>query len=160
MERKSPDLEVVAANWPSPNTMPSAPNGGLNRGAGKIRARKTSQCLEQMALFATPNAGDAIRGMQKPDGKRGLLLLTDVRGLQDLSALGYGQMSLPDVPSSPHPSQKRRLNPYFEEWLMGLPIGWTGFAAMGLESYPSWRRRLSSIWPRVLELGDDGGWKG
>jgi hypothetical protein len=36
-----------------------------------------------------------------------------------------GQESSPDSPGSLQPSQTKRLNPYFVEWLMGWPAGWT-----------------------------------
>jgi hypothetical protein len=29
-----------------------------------------------------------------------------------------------------------RLNPLFVEWLMGLPLGWTGFAPVAMPSCP------------------------
>lgn len=42
------------ANWPTPNTMPEAPNNSLNRGNGQMRARNKSQCLGEMAQWPTP----------------------------------------------------------------------------------------------------------
>lgn len=34
------------------------------------------------------------------------------------------------------------LNPAWVEWLMGLPIGWTGFGALEMPSFQEWRRSL------------------
>jgi len=34
-------------------------------------------------------------------------------------------------------SSTRRLNPTFVEWLMGFPIGWTAFAPLATQSFPS-----------------------
>lgn len=49
--------------WPTPNTAPEAPNGGLNRGNGEYRKRDSSQCLGELAsLWSTPAASDDKRG--------------------------------------------------------------------------------------------------
>lgn len=44
-------LTGEAKNWPTPNTAPDAPNGGLNRGKewGGARPRETEQCLGKLA---------------------------------------------------------------------------------------------------------------
>jgi hypothetical protein len=47
-----------------------------------------------------------------------------------------------DASSRNDPNSRLRLNPLFDEWLMALPIGWTDFAPLGMESYPwlqQWR---------------------
>lgn len=50
--------ESESSSWPTPNTMPEAPNGGLNRGNGEMRARTTTQCLGELAeQWPTPTAG-------------------------------------------------------------------------------------------------------
>lgn len=33
------------------------------------------------------------------------------------------------------------LNPLFVEWLMGVPIGWSGLECLGMESFLGWQRR-------------------
>lgn len=50
-----------SSSWPTPNTMPEAPNGGLDRGGGAIRARTTPQGLGDLAksFWPTTNAADA-----------------------------------------------------------------------------------------------------
>lgn len=40
------------------------------------------------------------------------------------------------------PTSRRRLNPAFVEWLMGWPIGWTGYAAVETASWWSKARSL------------------
>lgn len=48
------------SSWPSPNTMPEAPNSGLNRGNGQMRARTTDQCLGRVAqTWPTPRSEDS-----------------------------------------------------------------------------------------------------
>ncbi len=37
---------------------------------------------------------------------------------------------------------KRKLNPLFVEWLMGLPLGWTAFELVEMGSYLSRQRGL------------------
>ena len=44
-----------------------------------------------------------------------------------------GPTSSPDGHGSPQPSTKR-LNPYFTEWLMGWPEGWTSTTALPASS--------------------------
>ncbi len=41
-----------------------------------------------------------------------------------------------------------RLNPLFVEWLMGMPLGWTGFGPVGMEWF-RWRRRMLSELSRL-----------
>lgn len=33
------------------------------------------------------------------------------------------------------------LNPLWDEWLMGLPIGWTGSEPVAMESFQQWQRK-------------------
>ena len=44
-----------------------------------------------------------------------------------------GPASLPATHGLPPPSTKR-LNPYFTEWLMGWPVGWTSATALPASS--------------------------
>lgn len=61
---------------PTPNTMPDAPNGGLNRGGGVERPRYKIQCLGMVArLWSTPSAGDAVGSH---GGGQGRSLRTDI----------------------------------------------------------------------------------
>lgn len=56
----APDTSASdSSSWPTPNTAPDAPNGGLNRGDGQIRNRDTDQCLGSRATsWPTPTAKD------------------------------------------------------------------------------------------------------
>lgn len=38
--------------------------------------------------------------------------------------------------------QTARLNPYWVEWLMGWPIGWTGLKPLAMDKFRSWRQQL------------------
>jgi hypothetical protein len=50
--------------------------------------------------------------------------------------------------TSPSVSGPRRLNCAFAEWLMGWPIGWTDFAALGTE-WSHWQQRTRSVFSRL-----------
>jgi len=56
-------------------------------------------------------------------------------------------------PSNATPSltgwTRRRLNPLFDEWLMGLPIGWTGSAPVEMESFRQWQLSHSELLRRL-----------
>jgi len=45
---------------------------------------------------------------------------------------------------------KRKLNPLFVEWLMGLPIGWTGLEPVEMQSYPLRQQSLLSAYLQRL----------
>lgn len=61
----------------------------------------------------------------------------------------------PDSPGSPQQSQTKRLNPYFVEWLMGWPAGWTSPIARpdcAPEEMVLFRRKLA--WQLSYCLGE------
>ncbi len=146
------DPNSAASDWPTPRSADS-------HGAGYQRDRGTKG-LERLSLtgqareWPTPNTGDGTRGRQEPDGKRDPLLDTESRDFarshQGRETTELGQRCLNGVPGSPQRSRLRRLNPYFVEWLMGWPIGWTAFGAVGTESFRSWRRRHLCVLQRSL----------
>ena len=73
IQRRRTAWTGATAMWPTPNTMPEAPNGGLDRGDG-IRARTTDQCLANRALqWPTPH------GFQNNNGPDGNEFSTAVR---------------------------------------------------------------------------------
>jgi hypothetical protein len=60
----------VRSSWPTPNTAPDAPNGGLDRGDGQIRERETSQCLGELATnWATPRATEREQHNSADEGE-------------------------------------------------------------------------------------------
>lgn len=81
------------------------------------------------------------------------------------SPLGQATPNGPDCsPGSlglPQPSQTKKLNPYFVEWLMGWPAGWTSptvqpdFAPEAMASYRSaLGRQLSCLFAAPACGGD------
>jgi len=62
----------------------------------------------------------------------------------DYLALGR-QVLQPTGPEYPNPSGPRKLNPAFDEWLMGIPRGWTDSAPVETASFRSWRHTHSAL---------------
>jgi hypothetical protein len=93
------------------------------------------QAKDEMARWATPTSRDYkdTPGMRERETSKHRS--SGYLGLQAPRAL-LGGTSLSDGLTSPPLSQKRRLNPMFVEWLMGLPIGWTDFGPSGTPSSP------------------------
>ena len=150
-------LCIQAKEWATPNV----PNGGRVNPVGTSEtgmapdgSKKQIGLENQAREWPTPNTGDGTRGRQEPDGKRDLLLDTESRDFaishQGQETTELGQQCLEGVPSSPQRSQRRRLNPYFVEWLMGWPIGWTGCGVVETGSFLSWRRRHLCVLRRGL----------
>lgn len=52
------------------------------------------------------------------------------------------------APRSMEPNGRRVLNPRFVEWLMGLPLGWTAFEPVAMESYLCRQRMLLEHLPQ------------
>ena len=59
----------------------------------------------------------------------------------DQATTTHGAKSSPSGQTS-----RRRLSPIFVEWLLGLPIGWTDFASLEMESWRSRAVRRLSLW--------------
>jgi hypothetical protein len=60
-----------------------------------------------------------------------------------------GRGSSSDIPASRQPSI-RRLNPTFVEWLMGMPLGWSGLAPLESTSYERWAMQSYLLLRRML----------
>ncbi len=100
--------------------------------------------------WSTPNAGDGSRGGQTPDGKRGMLLDSQGRSLPDVTTPTDGDPSSLATPTCDQPEPTVRLNPWFTEWLMGWPPGWTVVGDAAKVWFPSWLRLHSDLCWRVL----------
>lgn len=80
-------------------------------------------------LWPTPTVcgNNNRKGLTKTSGDG---LATAVRG-RDLN----GGNTTPQT-------QTARLNPYWVEWLMGWPIGWTDLKPLATDKFRSWRQQL------------------
>ena len=63
-------------------------------------------------------------------------------GLPDQTTPKGGSTSSESDQTSPQPSQKK-LSASFEEWLMGLPIGWVSCEPLATASYRQWWHSFS-----------------
>lgn len=115
---KPHDLVMATDQWQTPATDSFRSSGG---------DRKDEMGLDQQArFFPTPSASEVRQGYQRrPEGmasRQNQKSLTTI--CLDLSLQAP---AIPDGPtfSAKDPTSRRRLNPQFVEWLMGLPPGWT-----------------------------------
>ena len=105
--------------------------------------------------WSTPNTGDGSRGAQPPDGKRGMLLDSQVRSHQGKTTPTRGDTSSTDTPTSGPQEPRVSLNPWFTEWLMGWPPGQTVAGDAAKAWFPLWLRLHSDLCWRVLLNGED-----
>lgn len=123
------DLETAVSLWPTPR----GPKRGADLGKLERENRTRASDLETaVRLFPTPIATESRQGYQdRTRGKKGRQesLTTIVRKLLPTP-------TVQDSKNNGGPSQHNRntpplnalfgaLNPEWEEWLMGFPLGWT-----------------------------------
>ncbi len=103
---------------------------GLENQARRLWATPDANAM-QAQMWATPTAGDT-KGSDLTTREGGHSLPHQVRETDG------GKLS-----------NSVYLNPPFVEWLMGFPIGWTDFGALGT-AWSDWSRRMHSS---LLRLG-------
>lgn len=173
-------LGVAAKAWSTPQAQDSEASGSLKRGS------TLNADLQLWTTPKTPTGGPERRGSKKARGSGGEDLETQAqlfetpttRDGKRSSGARKKENSLPGLPiattensgsgSSP---DGRKLNPLFDEWLIGLPIGWTcphrlpGPDASEATVYEQWEtasirvlwRWLSAYWRSGLESADYSG---
>ena len=127
-------LEGQARTWPTP-TEDNANNCG---GPSRSRPEGYSDLTVAVSQWPTATAGDSEQHKKYAGGNPTLSGL--VHSLQG-RAIPDGQPS-----SSENPGSRRRLNPAFAAWLMGMPWWWTNPAPISFarSEMASWRCRLRS----------------
>ena len=104
------DLETFSGTWPSASMM--------RNGIIYLRPRLVPRtCVTGCGLWATPATGDAVGST---GGGQGRSLRTDVRMWPTPTADRYSGLQ-----SHGRNAILGQLNPDWEEWLMGYPLGWT-----------------------------------
>ena len=146
------NLSGQVANW----LTPLAPRPHDNEDtAGKDLESENQKSLSRQAVnWQTPQT-DSFRS-RSGDRKDELGLDRQARGFRLLvqEPTPNGSQS-----SSPTPNLRQRstlrLNPRFDSWLMGMPLGWTNFERLEMESYLcAWRSRLDGLLQRLdLRIG-------
>jgi hypothetical protein len=128
-------LSLEAASWPTPTTQETQhPDAELT----ESRRRLTKDGNDSHSL----NLRDTAQNWPTPDSR-----------------------SIPQAPTTTSDGHTcspscRRLNPLFAEMLMGLPPGWTDDSEpLVMESFQSWRRRLTENLQRVSTAAPICSWK-
>jgi len=157
------DTQTAALTWATPTKDRFRTRGGT---------RSNEEGLDRQAKnWPTPNAGDARRGRQEPDGKRGILLSTRAKNWATPAQRDFrsGLASEKTHTKNSRPLNEQAclfsrqeeenltakngrgycesspvLNPLFVEYLMGLPKGWTDCDCAATGSFPSWRQSHSA----------------
>ena len=125
------NLKRDAENWPTPSAMDS----GLEGGHLNIDGYQTT-LTGATRNWNTPTGRDWKDG-SSISAREGRSLTNGLLSLQVLVTPIHGSES-----SQFGPTLRRRLNPAFVEWLMNLPIGWTAFEPVEMESWLSKQRGL------------------
>ena len=100
------DQQARATNWKTPHGMSS------NSGGGEF-AKQANYWQTPIARDWKPETGSEHNAYDKTNLSRQVYSLQDRQTQAGPPSSESGQTS------------RRRLNPRFVEWLMGLPIGWT-----------------------------------
>lgn len=131
----APRISASACSyWQTPGTDSFRSRGGK---------RKDEAGLDRQArLWATPQARDWRSGevSEATRAKNARPLNEQACSRPDLTA-NTGPASSPT-----RPGLRPQLNPRFVEWLMGLPLGWTDYAPVAMESWLFRARRHLRSW--------------
>lgn len=128
------NLGTVVSLWKSPTAADGLSGPGVHTTRGGASNLRT-----QVALWPAPQARDARAlpsvetAVRRRKARR--------RNLDDAVSIAS---SHPDPMTSTSGDGRRVLNPQFDEWLMGWPIGWTESTRSAMASYRWWLRMHSS----------------
>lgn len=150
-------LPSAAAQWPTPNVCSPNSMRGHAQDPAKRRAQGHQVNLQDVAAYwPTPAARDSKGpnseqhatvtggGRKHMDQLANFVAHTPLDCLRPDPQTHDGPQSLPPNPGA-HPPSTKRLNPYFTEWLMGWPAGWssaTELPASSAAEMASYRCRL------------------
>ena len=144
----SGNLHHMAKAWPTPTTMPDAPQPNSHIKQGYPSLLKAAQ-----SLWPTPlerdhkDGGSALEDWDHPGPPLGRVVLSaTIPSPPDPTATSNGHICYPKC---------LRLNPLFAAWLMGWPLGWESMALvepamidlgwLGTEWFPLQRQWLSRL---------------
>ena len=154
-ERGEELLPAQAENWPTPKAQNSNAPAEHGEGGAELQtkvmqwATPTSRDWKDGA-DPSPNAPtDCLLGRQAPrSGIDGPIFFTE-----DPTLLQQYIISPPEA--GRNADLRRRLNPFFVEYLLGLPIGWTASAPVEMRSFLSWRQRHTDILVSFFREGSE-----
>jgi len=162
-------LEDQVANWTSPRAEDSESCGN--------HPDKSDSLNAQARNWGTPTTRDwkdtCIPNRKEPDR-------SETNGLLALEVLAWSRDRVADLDRPPQgfrllvqepmpngsksstvtpnlrPRSTLRLNPRFDCWLMGLPVGWTNYERLEIRSYLcAWRSRLDGLLQRLELISGD-----
>ena len=146
-----PDLVGQSQAWPTPRG-----TDGTKRGPNQAGSKGDLMLPSAAAQWPTPAARDSKGpnseqhatvtggGRKHMDQLANFVAHTPLDCLRPDPQTHDGPQSLPPNPGA-HPPSTKRLNPYFTEWLMGWPAGWssaTELPASSAAEMASYRCRL------------------
>lgn len=115
------NIQTAAASWPAPSAR-DWKSGDASDQTMERNSRPLNEVAVRFPLAYSPLAPPTSTG---------------------------GQTSLNRIYHLLPRSVKRKLNPNFVDWLMGWPTGWSGYRAVGMESFHLWRRMHISALMRI-----------
>lgn len=146
-ERQGGDnLQTNATNWPTPRSEDAESCGN--------HPEATDSLTGATKQWGTPTGRDWKDGdCSKANVPENGLLARQVIGLPPATTSTPGDECSTNAPGSPPPSAKRKLNFMFVQWLMGVPIGWSGTVSLERSAMESWlnrrRQRLCAYLQRL-----------
>ena len=162
-----PTDPTLHRQWPTPTAQPygSSQNGINGKGGEFERPSAGTPSLERQAKNLQSDLWKTPHGMANTDkhgktGGAGGEHQSQVMKATSLHALtNQGDGTSPATASTPKDSDssapKAQLNPLFDEWLMGWPLGWTDFALAATEWF-RWKRRMRSALSRLVLASRSG----
>lgn len=148
-EKNARPLNEIAENWGTPGTADEHEHSDPER----------AQLKQQAIHWSTPDAPGAggPRNRQLSIGEGHQTTVAEQAehfSLPLATPTASGRMCWCGIPGCAQPSHKRRLNSYFDEWLMGLPQGWSSAnARIGSDAWETWlfqsRERLRFLFSSI-----------
>lgn len=147
--KRQVDLGSVAAFWPSPRVS----DENMDRRSDEAMQHEADRPNRGSNQWPTPSASDPRQGyQQRPEGMKSQQNqqgLTTIAVDTQCSLLGQpiletGGACLSSDLTSPPPSARGQLNPYFVEWLMGWPLGWT-VCVSSVTEWSHYKQRMRSL---------------
>jgi hypothetical protein len=137
-------LTGAARQWATPRTITG---GGESSQRKKELGREESgggDLQSQVTAWPAPkardwNSAEGNQGMERNDPDLNVIASRYFRPGQPTSTPGAES-------SDSGRTLRRRLNPAFVEWLMGLPLGWTDYGPVAMALWRSKARRRLSLW--------------
>jgi hypothetical protein len=140
--------EHFAKNWKTPHGMGGTDRHGVTAGGGGEFAK---QAMNWARMWPTVVKGDHRSSVTGAIAKRNARPLCEVVSRFSLPGLTTSKAGADSLEAT------RKLNPLFVELLMGLPLGWTDYAPLGMESFRWWLRshseRLRDVWELMHSSG-------